>query len=146
MYESLFQYAGQLTMIGWILLALVPQWKYTRPIVQYGIVSILLSILYAYLIFFGGNGGGIDFSAFGSLEGVMGLFTDPRAVLAGWVHYLAFDLWVGSWEVGDALKRNINRWFVLPCLFFTFMLGPVGLLMYFILRLIVTKDARHENF
>ena len=146
MYESLFQYAGQLTMLGWILLALVPQWKYTRPIVQYGIVSILLSFLYAYLIFFGGDGGGIDISAFGSLEGVMGLFTDPRAVLAGWVHYLAFDLWVGSWEVGDALKRGINRWLVLPCLLFTFMLGPVGLLMYLLLRLIVTKDIRHENF
>ena len=146
MYESLFQYAGQLTMLGWILLALVPQWKYTRPIVQYGIISILLSFLYAYLIFFGGDGGGIDISAFGSLEGVMGLFTDPRAVLAGWVHYLAFDLWVGSWEVGDALKRGINRWLVLPCLLFTFMLGPVGLLMYLLLRLIVTKDIRHENF
>lgn len=146
MYESLFQYAGQLTMLGWILLALVPRWKYTKPIVQYGIVSILLSFLYAYLIFFGGDGGGIDLGAFGSLEGVMGLFTDPRAVLAGWVHYLAFDLWVGSWEVGDAKKRGINHWFVLPCLFFTFMLGPVGLLLYLILRGIMTKDVRHENF
>ena len=140
MYETLFGYASQLAMIGWILLALVPQWKYTKPIVQYGIISILLSVLYAYLIFFSGNGEGMDFSDFGSLEGVMGLFTDPRAVLAGWVHYLAFDLWVGSWEVGDAKKRGINHMFVLPCLFFTFMLGPVGLLLYLVLRAVVTKD------
>jgi len=88
----------------------------------------------------------VGISSFGSLEGVVGLFQDPKSVLIGWVHYLAFDLWVGSWEVGDAVKRGINRWLVLPCLLFTFMLGPVGLVMYFILRAIVTKKFNHENF
>lgn len=144
-YEQIFDYAGQLTMLGWILLIFIPTWKYTRSIVQYGIVSILLSALYAYLLFFSG-GGEMDVSAFGSLEGVMGLFTDPKSVLIGWVHYLAFDLWVGSWEVGDAMKRGINRWFLVPCLLFTFMLGPVGLLLYLILRAVMTRKALHENF
>ena len=74
-YEQIFDYAGKITMIGWILLIFVPTWKYTRHIVQYGIVSILLSALYAYLIFFSG-GGDMDLSAFGTLEGVMGLFID----------------------------------------------------------------------
>ena len=144
-YEALFGYAGNLTMLGWLLLILVPNWKYTRPIVQYGVISILLSLLYAYLIFLA-PGGSMDLGSFGSLEGVMGLFTDPKATLAGWVHYLAFDLWIGSWEVGDAQKRGINRWFVLPCLLFTFMLGPVGLLLYLILRSVMTKKLAHENF
>lgn len=144
-YDALFSYSGNIVMIGWLLLILVPNWKYTRPIVQYGIISILLSFLYAYLVFLA-PGGGMDFEAFGSLKGVMGLFTDPKVALAGWVHYLAFDLWVGSWEVGDAQKRGINRWLVLPCLFFTFMLGPVGLLLYLILRIVMTKKLAHENF
>ena len=88
----------------------------------------------------------MDLSAFGSLDGVVGLFSDPKNVLIGWIHYLAFDLWVGSWEVGDAIKRGINRWFLLPCLLFTFMLGPVGLLLYLILRAVMTKNVAHENF
>ena len=144
-YEDMFGIAGNITMLGWLLLIVVPYWKYTRPVVQFGLISILLSFLYAYLIFFA-PGGSMDFSSFGSLEGVMELFTDPKVTLAGWVHYLAFDLWVGSWEVGDAKKHGINRWLLVPCLFFTFMLGPVGLLLYLILRSIMTKKLLHENF
>ena len=145
MYGTLFGYAGNVAMIGWLLLIIVPYWKYTRPIVQYGLVSILLSFLYAYLLFVA-PGEPMDISSFGSLEGVMNLFTDEKSVLAGWVHYLAFDLWVGSWEIGDAKKRGINRWLVTPCLFFTFMLGPVGLLLYLMLRAFMTKKVLHENF
>ncbi len=144
-FDLLFTYASNLAMLGWVLLIFVPYWKYTRPIVQYALIPIVLSILYAYLVFFA-PGGSMDLSSFGSLEGVMGLFTDPKSVLAGWVHYLAFDLWVGSWEVGDAKKRGINRWLLVPCLLGTFMLGPVGLLLYLILRAVMTKKVDHENF
>ena len=55
-------------------------------------------------------------------------------LLAGWIHYLCFDLFIGSWEVRDSEQRGISHWLVLPCLFFTFMLGPVGLLLYFTIR------------
>lgn len=144
-YNSLFDIAGKITMVGWILLILVPWWKYTRAIVQFGVIPIMISCLYAYLIFFA-PGGDMDLSSFGSLEGVMSLFTDPKSVLAGWVHYLAFDLWIGSWEVGDAQKHGINRWLIIPCLLGTFMLGPVGLLLYIVLRAVMTKKVGHENF
>ena len=146
-YSTVFDYAGNVTMLGWLLLILVPYWKYTRPIVQYAVIPFLLSCLYAYLLFFvPSEGGSMDLSSFGSLEGVMELFTDPKSVLIGWVHYLAFDLFIGTWEVGDAIKRGINRWFVLPCLLCTFMLGPVGLVIYFMLRAVMTKKVAHENF
>ena len=144
-FESLFSISSNMAMIGWLLLIFVPNWKYTKPIVQYGLIAVLLSLVYTYLIFFA-PGGSMDLSSFGSLEGVMGLFTDPKSVLAGWVHYLAFDLWVGSWEVGDAHKRGINRWLLIPCLLCTFMLGPVGLLLYLGLRALMTKSIAHENF
>jgi len=49
-------------------------------------------------------------------------------LLAGWVHYLAFDLFIGSWEVEDAAANGIPHWLLLPCLFLTLMVGPVGLL------------------
>jgi hypothetical protein len=76
----------------------------------------------------------------------MKLFENKEAVLAGWVHYLAFDLFVGTWIVSNSQKLNIRHLYILPCLFFTFMLGPIGLLMYFIVRAALTKQWMHENF
>ncbi len=71
---------------------------------------------------------------FMSLKGIVTMFQDPEAVFAGWTHYIAFDLWTGKWIATDAASRGIPRALVAPCLFFTLMLGPTGLLMYFALR------------
>ncbi len=64
----------------------------------------------------------------------MTLFEEPEAVMAGWIHYLVFDLFIGAWEVRDARRLKIPHLAVVPCLVLTFMLGPVGLLLYLILR------------
>ncbi len=69
-----------------------------------------------------------------SLAGIGALFTDPRAVLIGWIHYLAFDLWVGAWEAEEGRRLGLSHWLVAPCLFLTFMLGPLGLLAFLGLR------------
>ena len=55
-------------------------------------------------------------------------------LLAGWVHYLAFDLFIGAWETRDAMARRVPRLLLAPCLVMTFMLGPIGLLCYHIVR------------
>ena len=81
------------------------------------------------------------------MEEVSQLFNNDALLLAGWVHYLAFDLWVGSWEAGDAVKNGIHRLIMVPCLLLTFMFGPIGLLLYIIIRTIKTrKFFEHENF
>jgi hypothetical protein len=61
------------------------------------------------------------------------LFTDHWLVLAGWVHYLAFDLFIGSWQVRDARRNRVPFLLVLPCLLLTFLFGPIGLLLYLFL-------------
>ena len=71
---------------------------------------------------------------FNSLAGVAQLFQNPKALLAGWIHYLAFDLFIGSWEVRDAGRAGLHHLLVVPCLVLTFLFGPVGLLLYFALR------------
>ena len=71
---------------------------------------------------------------FGSLADVSLLFSEPALLLAGWVHYLAFDLFIGAWEVRDAQKHGVPHLLVVPCLILTFMLGPIGLLLYFAIR------------
>ena len=63
------------------------------------------------------------------------LFCARQALLAGWLHYLAFDLFTGSWEARDAVRLGISRWLAAPCLLLTFLLGPVGLGLYLLLRL-----------
>jgi len=134
--EQIFSIVNLIAMISWILLAVAPRWVFTKKVVLSGAIPLLLSVAYLILIFafFGNSEGG-----FNSLAGVMKLFTYEWMVLAGWIHYLAFDLFVGVWEVKDAQAKNISHWFVIPCLFLTFMLGPIGFLLYSILRLFLAK-------
>ena len=141
--ESIFGICNIVAMIGWLLMSVAPRWRWTHTIVTSGLIPILLGILYLYLIvrYFGTTEGG-----FGSLSDVMKLFTNPNAVLAGWIHYLAFDLFVGSWELRDGQYHNISHWLLLPCLLLTFMFGPIGLLFYFLIRTIKTGNFFHENF
>jgi Kef-type K+ transport system membrane component KefB len=136
--ETIFSIANMTALLSWIVLAIAPRWKWTRKIILSGVIPLLLSVAYLVLIvlFFGSAEGG-----FGSLADVMKLFTNQWAVLAGWIHYLAFDLFVGSWEVKDAQENGISHWFVLPCLFLTFMLGPIGFLLYNIIRQFAAKGA-----
>ena len=67
------------------------------------------------------------------------LFADPWLLLAGWVHYLVFDLFLGAWEVRDAQRLRIPHLLVVPCLVLTFLFGPVGLLLYGIVRAARTR-------
>lgn len=134
--EQIFSIANTLALIGWLLVIVVPRWKFTRLAVLSGAVPLLLSVAYLGLVvfFFGSAEGGFD-----SLANVMKLFTNEWAMLAGWLHYLAFDLYVGSWEVRDAQRKGIPHFLVIPCLVLTFLLGPIGYLFYSILRFFLAK-------
>ncbi|MBA4185331.1 MAG: DUF4281 domain-containing protein [Acidobacteria bacterium] len=133
--ETIFSIVNTTALLGWITLAVAPGWIWTRRIV-WTAIPMLLSAAYLILVvsFFGQAEGG-----FGSLADVMQLFTNKNAALAGWIHYLAFDLFVGSWEVKDAQERGVSHWFVVPCLFLTFLLGPIGFLAYNVVRLIAAR-------
>lgn len=135
-YDQLFELANAIVLPAWLLLIVAPQWPWTSRIVV-SIIITMLSMLYVYLVFSSISFG--DLESFGSLEGVMQLFGDSGAVLTGWVHYLAFDLLAGWFITFDAMRQEINRYLIIPCLLFTFMLGPSGLLLYLILRWIITK-------
>ncbi len=140
--EQIFSIVNLVALLGWIILAVAPRWVVTRKIIFSGAIPLLLSVAYLILIvaFFGKSEGG-----FGSLAEVMKLFTDEWTMLAGWIHYLAFDLFVGTWEVKDAQAKKISHWFVIPCLFLTFMLGPIGFLLYSVLRFFLAKDEAKND-
>lgn len=132
--DSLFAFANPAALLGWALLVLAPRWRGTRAMVLSGALPLLLAVAYTGLIGYQtvvhpAAGGG-----FGSLAQVAALFRQPWALLAGWVHYLCFDMWTGAWETRDAQQRGVPHWVLVPCLLLTFMFGPVGLLLYFGVR------------
>jgi hypothetical protein len=95
------------------------------------VVPTLLALVYVAALATGwpGSEGG-----FSSLPDVALLFQNKWLLLAGWVHYLAFDLLIGAWEVRDARERGVPHLLVLPCLALTFMFGPAGWLLYLLAR------------
>jgi hypothetical protein len=78
---------------------------------------------------------------FSTLSGVASLFANPWLLLAGWVHYLAFDLLVGTWEARDARERGLPHLLLVPCLVLTFLLGPAGWLLYMTVCTLSTRNA-----
>ena len=134
---TVFSYANMMVMPMWLLMIILPKWKITRFLVDYKIIPILLSVVYAIYISLTFHAeGGLNF---GSLKSVMALFTKENAVLAGWVHYLAFDLLIGMWMVQKNRSLGINQLLMAPCLFFTFMAGPMGFLLFTLVASIKEK-------
>lgn len=127
--EQLFSLANLAVLPGWLLLAVAPRWRWSQ---RYALLLIptLLGPLYAGLLLSNwGKGGG-----FGSLAEVTLLFQTPANLLAGWIHYLVFDLFLGAWETRDAAARGIPHLALIPCLAGTFLFGPLGLLLYLLIR------------
>ena len=113
----------------------VSAWRSPWVIAWIALVITVLGVnLTMVYLAFATNPGAPEGASMTSLEGVMLLFTSPHAVLAGWVHYLVFDLFVGAWQVRDARRREIHHALVIPCLALTLTLGPVGLALYLALR------------
>ncbi len=127
--ELLFSISSFVVLPGWLLLALAPRWRWTQRIAA---VTLPLALAVVYLILLVtnfGKGGG-----FGSLAQVSKLFENPWVLMAGWIHYLAFDLFTGGWIVRDSERLGITHAFVVPCLALTFLFGPTGLLAWFVIR------------
>src|ERR1700749_249825 len=138
--DSLFRLCNSTALAGWVLLVLTGWSPRASRVISSLITGLLVPGLLCgfYLVViathWGGHRGG-----FNSLSNVMLLFPDRWLVLAGWVHYLAFDLFIGSWQVRDA-RQNGGPFIVgLPCLGVTFLFGPVGLLLYLIVAGAVSR-------
>lgn len=130
-FEQLFSSASTLAMLGWVILIFFPRgWSWLNKIPAL-FIPIFLSVVYSYLIaryFFAAEGG------FDSLTNVQQLFTFPGAALAGWVHYLAFDLFIGGLIAKQADEIGLSRLIQLPILLMTFMFGPFGLFLFYIIK------------
>lgn len=137
--ELLFQVGNTTALIGWAALLASPWLPTFADRVSGLFIPGLISIGYAGLVmaFWTSAEGG-----FSSLDNVALLFQTREVLLAGWLHYLAFDLFVGAWEVRTARRLGVPFIFVLPCLVLTFLFGPAGLLVFLIVRILRAQVAR----
>ena len=128
--EGVFSACNLIGMAGWILLLIVPRHRLAMTIAG-TVIPLTLAAIYLTLFVLHARGSEGGFS---SLAAVALLFGNRWLLLAGWVHYLAFDLFIGAWETRDAIARGVPRLLLAPCLLMTFMLGPIGLLCYHVVR------------
>ena len=131
-----FSLVSAIAAIQWLILIIRPKLKVTTWLITYAPVPIFFSLLYAFYIsgFFTLPGAG-----FGSIEEVRTLFSNDNLLLAGWIHYLAFDLLIGFHILKSAKSNSISHFLVIPCLILTFMFGPCGYLIYQIILKINSK-------
>lgn len=137
--ELLFTVTNGIAMLAWVLLAVLPGRWWVTDIVTGKVVPALFAVIYVAIVattFAGAEG------SFSTLAGVAALFTNPWLLLAGWLHYLAFDLLIGTWEARDARERGVPHLLLVPCLFLTLMFGPAGWLLYLGVR---TRSGRRER-
>lgn len=136
---SIFSLGNSCILIGWILLIFLPNWKYTQASILNGLI-VLYAVVYTYLIL--KDIGDFRADSFSSLANVKALFQNDNAVAAGWFHYLAFDLFVGAYIVRKSISLGISRVFYTLALPFTFMFGPMGYLIFFIIKSLKTKSLK----
>lgn len=139
MWDTAFAAANLLALVMWVALILLPRWPALLAAVLYLGVGLLclayalgvVGIVSGMLDPVGGNGPGLDF---GSIEGIRSIFASDGGVTVGWIHYLAFDLFVGLWIARDADAKGFSRFLQAPILLATFLAGPLGLLIWLAMR------------
>lgn len=129
---------------AWISLLFLPRWRHTKTItlaiaVAYSIMYIVLAyVLFSKALF------AIDPAAFSTTEGLSRMFTDATSVLAGWAHFIVFDLWTARFFVLDSRRANIPHLAVVPSILGCMFFGPLGLLSYVVIKKLFEKLDNHN--
>jgi hypothetical protein len=139
--EQVFSIVNLIATAAWVALVILPGRRWVTGIVTSTVVPLLFAIVYVGIVAttFGRTPGG-----FTTLAGVATLFSNPWALLAGWIHYLAFDLLIGTWETRDAREHGLPHLLLVPCLVLTFLFGPAGWLLYRGVRLAKSSQMRQS--
>ena len=134
--EQLFSILNLVTLAAWLPLVFLPRVRWSATVLPV-VVPALLAVVYVAIVAatIGQSEGG-----FSSLAGVAAFFENPWLLLAGWIHYLVVDLFIGGWEVRDAQRRGIRHLLVVPALVLTFFFAPAGFLLYLGIRWFATSS------
>jgi hypothetical protein len=143
---SIFRLSNLLVLPLWVLMILLPRWRWTVRIMRSPLISAAPALLYAALVL-----PRLDeiwpAVTRPTLSGIAGLLGSAAGATIAWVHFLAFDLFVGRWIYLDSRERRLSAWLMAPVLFLTLMLGPAGFLLYLVVRFVsdVSQASAKEH-
>ena len=146
-YENIYLIANWGVLPFWLLLIILPNHTVTNFFTQSIITPLLLAIAYsfiAYKIFLEKNI--LDgFELYRGLDGLYSMFSNEAFLLIFWLHFLAISLFVGSWIVRDSRKYMTPKFLVIISLILTYFTGPVGLLIYWFIRIFFAKKINFND-
>lgn len=138
--EVTFRWSNGWALPFWVLMIMFPRWRWTERIMRSPLVIAPLAATYAGLVAPRATEI-MPVVTNPSLPNVTKLLGRPDGATIGWIHFLAFDLFVGRWAYLDSRARGISAWLMAPVLFLILMLGPAGWLLYVIVRLFARPAA-----
>jgi hypothetical protein len=133
MSETLFQVSNILVLPFWLLMILLPHWRWTRQIIASPWIAAPTALIYSVLVAPSATTL-LPALAQPTLAGITALLGTPEAAAIAWAHFLTFDLLAGRWAYLDSRTRKISAWLMAPVLLLTFLLGPLGFLLYLLVR------------
>jgi Domain of unknown function (DUF4281) len=141
--DQVFRIANMIALLGWLSLGagVALRWERLRTLLAGRAIPLLLSAGYVAIL---GAHWSQSSGSFSSLAGVASLFQSPWLLLAGWVHYLAFDLFIGTWIAADANAIGAPRWVMIIVLPAVFLFGPMGFLLWFLLKTSIFSQSLAE--
>lgn len=133
--ETLFGLSSQGALPFWALMILLPRWRWTQRIIGSPWIAIIPALVYLALVV--PRLGAVMAVVSQPMPSVAAFLGTPEGATIAWAHFLAFDLLIGRWIYLDSQERGISAWFVSPLLYLVLMVGPVGFVLYLILRSVV---------
>ena len=140
--ENIYIWCNFAVIPLWIMLIIIPNSRITQILINSVIIPLVLSLAYVYVIYqailleepiFD------TFKIYLSLENLYTIFATESFLLVFWLHFLALNLFLGSWISRDGVKYNMSRSLVFVPLILVYFTGPLGLVLYWIIRIFYAK-------
>ena len=146
-YENIYLVANWGVIPFWMLLIFFPYNNLTNFLTQSVIVPLILAVGYAYLTYILYQEGNIfdSFELYSGLDGLYSMFANEALLLVFWLHFLAISLFAGSWIVRDSKKYLVPKIVTIPSLILTYFSGPIGLVIYWFLRIFFAKKISFND-
>ena len=152
MFEQIYNYFTIETLYYWVNFGVLPFWLIliffpNSHLCRYFVTSIfpifILSGAYAFILYksflssydYIGN-----FNLYLGLDGISNLFSNETFLIMFWIHFLSINLFTGGWIVKDAQKFSINKMIIIFPLIITYLIGPLGLFVYWLIRIFYSKN------
>ena len=142
-FEMIYLWSNLGILPFWLMIIFIPKSKTTQILVNSIIIPLILSATYCYVFYMGflldTNFFFEIFSLFFSLDNLYAIFSSENILLIFWLHFLALNIFLGSWISRDATKYNIPRTVVFIPILFVYFTGPLGIVLYWLIRIFYAK-------